>query len=100
MTSQERLLKFEAENDDLALRTSVVDCQIAIRRLLDDLAAAREDVADMDWLDTLGDNGEIVIDGDLEGERVVVSWNAWNPTHCSARAAIRAERAARAGGTR
>lgn len=76
------------------------DCghEAEIERLRAELAAAREDVADMDWLDTLGDNGEIVIDGDLEGERVVVSCNAWNPTHCSARAAMRAERLARAGG--
>ena len=45
MNTQERLLKFEAENSDLSLRTSHLDCQIAIRRLLADLAASREEIA-------------------------------------------------------
>lgn len=93
MTSQERLLKFEAENDDLSLRTSHLDCQIAIRRLLDDLAAAREDVARMDWLDEAGDIGEIVIDGDLGGEHPAVIWSVWNPASSSARMAIDVARA-------
>lgn len=48
----------------------------------------------LDLLGSLGDNGEVVIDGDLEGERVVLSWNAWGDvkTPREALAALRAER--------
>ena len=43
--TRKRFLKFVEDNSDLALTTSVLDCQIAIRRLLNDLAAARAELA-------------------------------------------------------
>lgn len=38
----------------------------------------RSDTERIDRLQSLGDNLEIVIDGDLIGKRVAISWNAWS----------------------